>query len=714
MLPCWPSERLFHFIKQAMEEETPENANVEVVYRHILGEFSHFKNKTARVSFDHCAAVTPNLHANAGQPHVPLDSRFKYNVCLPQPFLPPSKINPDCLYVGDPFNQIVQEKEKWQSDLDTLIRNARKGKKWTETLKYGLHTNKVKKKDERKPIYTVNSYIAVAKHVAADPHPYFSGKYNWLGTGGCLSECSVNGEKYILHPTGENMSLLRVTSLDVNEEKIFASKQPPIRLPLAERQRIYQIAGSNVENRGIVAVRQEKVCSIVSLKEGLKRPLNAKTVLEIQEKDGVFVSIDISQMEDKQFCTLDSDQILKLWDLNTSSCTGSAEMPISSADPYSRSWGFVKFSTTSSNLFVLNRRTIYVKDRRMPLSQNSIEFSPQPIIDDCEDLSLLLNSLNSPLIYVATNHHLLSLDLRFGWIQRWSHLMHQPPMYGSVYPGVGKSDEVIILSSSMPRDSNAIVNKWKDGKPVSETFPAGLPSTADCLLRANAQGKCLSPSLKRRMQMSTTGLTLLWQDGKSGFMSLKATSIGDVISQQFLPEVRLGDKNTSSSSEQEHETEIKLWEGWEKDHEIACAKYLPTLRCPTYSYETSFNAIKTHKCPNKILAWQCSFPGSGNVNNNCQFCTEEANDADYKKMLCDLGCYKDLMAGVLLKAWDKEGLTTKVESRKKVENWLKDTSAKSDEFPELPEYDDCGFKVPMTPSRQPHPSKRMKRESLGF
>lgn len=694
-----------------MDDEKSENVLVESVYRNVLGEFSHFKNETtARVSYQHCLAVTPNLHLNAGQPHIPLDSRFKYEVHLPKPFLPPSKINPDCLKDGDPLTKILQDKKEWQNDLDALVRNARRGQKWAEKQKYGLHTSKVKKNDAKEHIYTVSSHVAVAKHIAADPHPYFSGKYNWLATGGCLSECTVNGDKYILHPTGENMNLLRITSLDILVNEISASRQAPLKVPLAEGQRIYQIACSNVGNRGIAAVRQEKTCSIVSIKEGLKKPLSARTVLEIQEKDGVFVSIDISQVEDKQFCTLDSDQILKLWDLNTSSCTGSAEMPVCGNEPNSRSWGFVKFSTRSDDLFVMNRKTIYIKDRRMPLSQNVIEFSPKQIVDDCEDLSFLLNSLNSPLAYVATNHHLLSLDLRSGWTQRWSHLMQQPPLFGSVYPGTG-SEEVVILSSSISDDSNAIVNKWKDCKPISETFPIGLPSLADCLLRANAYGKCLGASLKKRLHMATTGLILLWQDGNNGFMSLKSTSIGDVISQQFAPEVRLSDQYDASSREKEFKDVIKLWEGWEKDHEKVCAKYIPDLRCPTYSYETSFKALKSCKDSNPELSkWHSTFSKCKDDTRHCEFCVgEELDDSDFKKTLCDLGTYKDLMAGVLLKAWDSEGLTTKVESKTYVENWLKDTTGKSDDlgFPE----EEFGFKVPVTPSRC---SKRIKRESLGF
>lgn len=60
------------------------------------------------------------------------------------------------------------------------------------------------------------------------------------------------------------------------------------------------------------------------------------------------------------------------------------------------------------------------------------------------------------------------------------------------------------------------------------------------------------------------------------------------------------------------------------------------------------------------------------------------NDSrDYHQLLCELGSYKDLMAGVLLQAWDTHGLTAPVESRDYVESWLDSCSASSSKYSPL-------------------------------
>lgn len=210
-----------------------------------------------------------------------------------------------------------------------------------------------------------------------------------------------------------------------------------------------------------------------------------RVLLEIQAKDCAFTSLDLNPLENFELCTLDSDNFLKLWDLNAkyvflkflsdftidychnfvlfkeifllffSSCLASVQIPTASDLP---SWGYLKFSNKSNNIFVANTQTIFVKDQRvcyiikhwilcnrknftviflsvpqMPLTKTALEFSPSPIVDDCERISFMMNSLSSPIVYVGTSHHLLSLDIRLGWNQRWTHLLQAPPMYGSVF-----------------------------------------------------------------------------------------------------------------------------------------------------------------------------------------------------------------------------------------------------------------------------------------
>ena len=71
-----------------------------------------------------------------------------------------------------------------------------------------------------------------------------------------------------------------------------------------------------------------------------------------------------------------------------------------------------------------------------------------------------------------------------------------------------------------------------------------------------------------------------------------------------------------------------------------------------------------------IKKWHKSFPQRDQG-------SRTAGPTNISQLLCDLGSYKDLMAKVLLEAWDPEGLTTPPEPRKYVENWLDTVSNSS-------------------------------------
>lgn len=717
----------------------------ESLYNEVLGEFSKNKCESSLLSkrgFPHYLNFVTTLNTHV-LPDVPSRSRFHFKVKRPRPFLSPSKVDPAKYWAGDPMEIIVEEKQAWEHDLDDLLKYAQHVTKWSADN--GLSTSKLKKNSDVKHLYCSGPYKEVAMHVANDPMPPFSNeKYNWFYTGGCITTTTLNQESFLLYPHRENMDALCVT--DLRQQNTLSSEnknQASTYLSCFKGQRIHQI----VENKGLVGVKQEKVCSLARIKCASGKSPSVQTRLEIQEKKGFFVSMDLGRLEGKQMCTTDSNRLLKLWDLTTSSCISSASVPPSDNKSNKSCWSFVKFNDKSSELFVLNKSTVLVKDLRMPLSNNCQEFSPSKIIDDCEDISLLLNSGGLPLVYVGTTHNLLSMDLRFGWNQRWTHLMLAPPMYGSLYCDEMNSEEVILLSSSIPDDSIAIVNTWKHGKPTSDSLPRSFQSTRDTLILAQSSGCYLGPSVKQRLDMATSGLAIVPLEDNNGFTAFKSTSIGDIFCQTFVSDPNPPDPTEAAYCKEEVDADIEAWKSWAQASHVISSKNVDLL-CPVYSQNFVFNAIRKPltgyvRDPvfDHINRWRNTFPPKKwfQLRSKENF-PLEFDKTSYNWLLRDLRTHTDLMAGVLLQAWDSEIAHAEPDSSKKVKAWLdgvstpnQDTSVDEDGlssngnmspitsqsspvpsrlmssmFGGAEEHDDI-FKVPAS-----QPSKKRKRESIGF
>ncbi|KAJ1522365.1 hypothetical protein ONE63_002656 [Megalurothrips usitatus] len=715
-----------------------ENHEVEGFYRELVTLPSDLR--TSSYEQEHWTFPSPNFNTDVSVPRIPSGSQFQYKVSRPRPFLPPSSVSPTDLKVGNPIESVLDNKIKWEKKLQSLIHIARKAKKWNDGQAFGLNVGKVKSKNADKPIYSVNKYVDVAKHLANEPHPSFSGTYNWLLTGGSTKVCDISGEKYLLSASGKDADLLCATLIDQQEKQFnFLNNQKSTRYPLPHHYPLFQIVANSYENKGIIGARQEKICSLFKLKKGQARSMTVQTLIEIHEEDGIFTSIDIDPFESDKFCTLDSGPFLKLWDLNTSSCVNSTEIVAPSKITINSSWGFLQYSNSPNEIFVLNRRSVFVKDQRMPLSQNVKEYCPSLITSNCDELGLLLKTPSLPVVYVATTHHMLGLDLRVGWTQRWTHLLKSPPMFGTVFSDAVRGNEVVLLSSSIPDDTVAIVNSWEDERVESDTFPICLPSTGDCLLLARSRGTLLGKSLKERLDKSTTGLTHFALKNDVGFTSLRSTSAGDVFGQQFSPKSGVNDFSSFSIKE-EIQADIEVWDKWEEAHDKAWLDNKPELACPTVSNSDIFNFVRIPWRQKQYTVWKANhwrktfrpiFMG-----------IPEEDERTYSDVLLELSSCNDVLAGVLLRAWDDQGLVTKLDSQDYVNTWLGNMTPSQDgselnasnlgtpeRAPSLSSCiefgtpscasdsgrfngDDSVFKIPTTPGARP--KKKSRRESSGF
>lgn len=171
-----------------------------------------------------------------------------------------------------------------------------------------------------------------------------------------------------------------------------------------------------------------------------------------------------------------------------------------------------------------------------------------------------------------------------------------------------------MLSSSIPDDSIAIVNTWEYGQPMSESLPRSFQSLRDTLILARSHGECLGISLKQRyskylvyywlhfisvftnnwnycdrLDMATSGVTVVPSENNNGFISFKSTSIGDVFYQHFVSEPYVLDSNETASSKEETDIDVKAWKNWAEANDVVCSQNSGELHCPVYSHNFVFN-----------------------------------------------------------------------------------------------------------------------------
>lgn len=69
---------------------------------------------------------------------------------------------------------------------------------------------------------------------------------------------------------------------------------------------------------------------------------------------------------------------------------------------------------------------------------------------------------------------------------------------------------MIALTSQLAGETAIILNTWESrDTPHSYSLPYNPPSTLDTLKESQMQGKCLDPSLRKRLQLSNVGTSLV-------------------------------------------------------------------------------------------------------------------------------------------------------------------------------------------------------------
>lgn len=92
---------------------------------------------------------------------------------------------------------------------------------------------------------------------------------------------------------------------------------------------------------------------------------------------------------------------------------------------HNRYSGIDQFMNLNLTICILN---IFVFTFQVDISKPCSTYDPNTIIEPCEELTALKNSqLNMHSIYVASNHSVLMLDNRMGFVNKSYHMLSNPP-----------------------------------------------------------------------------------------------------------------------------------------------------------------------------------------------------------------------------------------------------------------------------------------------
>ncbi|XP_014280133.1 uncharacterized protein TAF1C-like isoform X2 [Halyomorpha halys] len=423
--------------------------------------------------------------------------------------------------------------------------------------------------------------------------------------------CLESGlDKFLIRPKTYGEGVIVISRLNLNENS-WDIDDYSITSSTGIPGPIYEI---NTKNN-IIVTRQKQDISLFSLEyEDNAHAVSKKLTVK---KNCPFVSVCTNG---SNFCTLSVKKELQIFDLAVGRQV--FQEKLFNDAPMSDNWGSI-FYTSDNTLSYLDRSSCGVIDLRMKSEVK--KWNVKDFTEDCEEIYTGGIGINE-LQYVVTSHQVLSLDLRVGFSQRWTHCIGHSPAVMSLLSTSTKSDMLFI--GSQKNDTVVLIENDRVGdQGCSKVQPYALPSLRETLHLAQYNGYCLGNTVQSRFNMSLTGLCCIESQDKITLFS--TTSIGDVFKQTLK-------KNTEVSEFELNENELNKLENWEEQ----CEDLLLEMNEPCYVTDL-LDDTKILKCiqDDKKL-YEETF-------NKLEKCKSEWNVS--KKELLS---YCDYLAPKILEEWD--------------------------------------------------------------
>ncbi|XP_039961637.1 uncharacterized protein LOC120775496 [Bactrocera tryoni] len=454
----------------------------------------------------------------------------------------------------------------------TMAREIYRKRLHTSRTRYQT-VQKVKKfKTNHKEDLYHNSLFELAKRLECDPDPYFHGSYDYYYTGGNL--CILGDGQHVLHVDGKNLDSLHLGMFPKLRSFTNSFLDPISSQQLdSEVFELRSIQNLRADSSMSFALRQRNRINLYSIPStGKMTPLTL-----FRSTSTPFISFAQSPIDMNTFILTTMKQGLRVYDVNSRTPTLTATHDICSKDDAMRiSWNMVRPWQGQTFLYSNEKKFLVIDTRTTPEQWLKGCSCDETSTYDCDLISTIAKSEFRDLAYVATNHKLHCLDLRYlggnmesgsTAVCRWTHQLEYAPAFMETYQLGGV--ELIALSSALADDmciceltrehaaqmvederkmADKSPGKGQIRKSVYKSYclPYQPPTLQDAYHQARSVGKCLQPDadLPTRISRCSTGLAFydtatfaecIGEDDCDTFtLLLRSNSIGDVFAHRLI------------------------------------------------------------------------------------------------------------------------------------------------------------------------------------
>ncbi|XP_061389922.1 uncharacterized protein LOC133325115 [Musca vetustissima] len=574
--------------------------------------------------------------------------------------------------------------------------------------------NKVARSDEKVGIYHT-SVFDLAERLLLEPDPYFQASYDYYYTGGNLCVNSETGN--IIHATGSNLQTIEAMKYCKSEDVVDDEAnylQSLDKLTTTENCEIFEIqpmTTPNTHQQNCFITRQKNSIAIHTLHDESNR---LKIVTQFRTKSTPFISFTQSDRDYNKLLLTTMKQHVRLYDIGNSEPVLSELFKIESKG-FNPSWNTIKPWRENTFLYANEYKFCLIDIRTQPeqwlaAATHIIEHNAL-----CDHISAIKPSEFNNQFYVATNHKLHCLDIRYmkqfsfndpeGVICRWSHQLHYPPLMIDTYRV--RNNEYIALASPIAGDMHICqLSRQKNEEKMvvttsnrvpkhifnSPCLPYQPPTLIEAYEHARLEGYCLQPeaNLKNRLLACTTGMSFchpLMEGNEAPLGSLlTSTSLGDIFIQTLTK--REGEEPESRGNEDSNEVMAEFAKKLAKQNHILNYTEIKNMKTMRKIF-----LCKYLNTPAKqdIDAMDDSFSENEQPDEQTQTPRvvkkkrKRLNLGRWQKSFRTLHSYKDALVSDLLSIWDidmedekgdvnlenlQTNLHVKPDPEKKVQNWL--------------------------------------------